>query len=420
MSVVLLAGCSLYYKANRQSTNSQPKIFQIGFNRCDTNTLYTFFAANGIKSIHYDKGNLALSMHNNYKTGNKLLDQNYNHYQAFFDMENIYTEQPIYIALEHFKTLDKQYPGSKFILNTRSKEAWLRSRARQQLHSAQMSYLEYIAQSSNTSKLAVLERWEAEWDKHHSEVIEYFKDRPSDLLIFNIDNDTADKLVNFFQTHFKLDASLYKHVDINASRKLPLKEVRVFQIGFNKCGTTTISDFFNANGIASVHYDDGKVAQDIWNNYNSNQPLISQKYDKYKAFFDMQNIHHTPPLFIAQTLFKEFDKQYPGSKFILNLRDKNAWLKSRSNHKTMYGISYLELAALRHNLSKEEVIENWSKEWDMHNAAVLEYFKDRPNDLLVFNIETDSADKLRNFFIENYILDVTKYTIKNKTIISKK
>ena len=52
----------------------------------------------------------------------------------------------------------------------------------------------------------------------------------------------------------------------------------------------------------------------------------------------------------------------------------------------------------------EEVKEFWRKDWETHITNVLDYFKDRPNDLIVFNIETDYIDVLVNFF--------NKYNIK--------
>ena len=46
----------------------------------------------------------------------------------------------------------------------------------------------------------------------------------------------------------------------------------------------------------------------------------------------------------------------------------------------------------------EEVKEYWINDWETHIKNVLEYFKDRPDDLIVFNIEIDNIDKLINFF----------------------
>ena len=66
-------------------------------------------------------------------------------------------------------------------------------------------------------------------------------------------------------------------------------------------------------------------------------------------------------------------------------------------------------------LSKEEVLAKWSKEWDDHHHAVLEYFKDRPNDLVVFDIDTDAPEKLVAFFKDNFALNPKFYAHLNQT-----
>ena len=40
--------------------------------------------------------------------------------------------------------------------------------------------------------------WLLEWDDHHKDVMEYFKNRPDDLLVYDIDNDKIDKIRMFF------------------------------------------------------------------------------------------------------------------------------------------------------------------------------------------------------------------------------
>lgn len=54
-------------------------------------------------------------------------------------------------------------------------------------------------------------RWSKEWDEHHAAVIEYFKDRPNDLLVFNIEKDNPQELVDFLANAYDLDAQHYKH-----------------------------------------------------------------------------------------------------------------------------------------------------------------------------------------------------------------
>jgi hypothetical protein len=101
------------------------KIFQIGFNKCGTRYLYKVLTDLGFKGIYYDHGNLARRMFQNFLNCNRLLD-GYEQYDYYGSMDNIYMN--LYAHLLLYKELDKQYPGSKFILNTRDVESWIKRR----------------------------------------------------------------------------------------------------------------------------------------------------------------------------------------------------------------------------------------------------------------------------------------------------
>ncbi len=202
--------------------NNECKVFQIGFNKSGTNSLYRFFIDNGFIAYHFEDGNLADAIHENHKFGYPLLSANkygdFSEGHFYSDMEEIDRPDPIYIAQTLFKELDKQYPGSKFILNTRDKDKWLKSRSKHLCYSMVTypeangrTYLELFTNIYNCSKEKILERWSKEWDEHHAAVQEYFKDRPNDLLIFNIEKDNPQKLVDFLAGSYNLDAQYYKH-----------------------------------------------------------------------------------------------------------------------------------------------------------------------------------------------------------------
>ena len=100
--------------------------------------------------------------------------------------------------------------------------------------------------------------------------------------------------------------------------------------------------------------------------------------------------------------FKEFYKMYPNSKFILNIRNVDNWIKSRCNHNFNNGfkINYLEMVKSQSNLTSEQVIEKWKNDFNNHVNNVIEYFSDKKNKLIVFDIEKDSIDKIINFLPE--------------------
>lgn len=199
------------------------------------------------------------------------------------------------------------------------------------------------------------------------------------------------------------------------------KPVKFFQIGFSKCGTKSLVDFFNRNHVTSIHHDGGNLALSMHANYEKGVPLLPDMYSGYYGFFDMERLYDKPLISIPKLLFKEIDKQYPGSKFILNTRNKKAWLKSKAIHPAYHHkMRWLQLHAQFLNKDQDEVLAIWSKEWDDHYNAVLDHFKDRPNDLLIFDIEKDDPKKLCEFFEENFRLDPSFYEHKNKSEIRDK
>lgn len=212
----------------------------------------------------------------------------------------------------------------------------------------------------------------------------------------------------------------YSKIEIENFNKLRknavINPIKVFQIGFNKCGTTTIADFFAMNGVPTIHHDGGALPISIDRNFKAGRPLLSSRYAKILVFTDMEVVYKEPQVNAGAQYFKELDKQYPGSKFILNIRDKNRWLKSRGlqlvepSHET-----FLSSSARIQNISEAEMLQTWSVEWDKHYAEVIEYFKNRPNDLLIFNIEHDKAEKIVEFFKHDFRLNPKLYKHKNKT-----
>jgi carbonic anhydrase len=65
---------------------------------------------------------------------------------------------------------------------------------------------------------------------------------------------------------------------------------KIFQIGFNKCGTVSLYHFFEDNGLKPIHWDMGMLATTIKYNHNNNLPLL-KGYEKYDVFTDMENVH---------------------------------------------------------------------------------------------------------------------------------
>ena len=205
--------------------------------------------------------------------------------------------------------------------------------------------------------------------------------------------------------------------------------MKVFQIGFNRCGTTSIYELFE--NIKKVHYwipsneidipqlKNHEVRLEYFNgvldarkyllitdiikfNKQNNNKLLEGIDDDYILFCDLEDSNTNYQSYIKD--YKTLDEQYPGSKFILNTRDIDKWLQSRINHDT-----YLDDCKRVLNLNEEQVIALWKKQWFDHHKDVFNYFKDRDN-LIIFDIEKDSVDDLIEFN-----LDINKWQRHNKS-----
>ena len=182
-----------------------------------------------------------------------------------------------------------------------------------------------------------------------------------------------------------------------------------FQIGFNRCGTRAIHNFFGASRIPSVHYDSGSLATTMFDNLDKGRYIL-EGYKQFRAFSDMELLTHDRYL-EAYRLYPQIMDQVPDAKFILNVRDPDRWIISRLNHpqrapplaqkfvyrrKTVLPSIYYEKYKACHGLSDVyDVATHMRAEWDSHIAAVQDTIQ--ANDLLVFNIEKDSPLALCRF-----------------------
>lgn len=149
--------------------------------------------------------------------------------------------------------------------------------------------------------------------------------------------------------------------------------MKIFCIGFHKTGTTSLGKALKILGY-NVKGPFGVRDKDIANNALSIAKVLVPQFD---AFQD-----NPWPI-----LYKELDKTYPGSKFILTLRDSKSWIQSQINY---FGKEETEMRNWIYGfgspVSNEQVyLDTYNK----HNESVLEYFKNRPKDILVMNLENN-------------------------------
>jgi hypothetical protein len=168
---------------------------------------------------------------------------------------------------------------------------------------------------------------------------------------------------------------------------------RVFGIGYQRTGTTSLAKAFEIFGFDSFHFESGNKARDIYDEMLASGR--STTLERYYALCDSP----------IPLLYKQLDKAYPGSKFILTVRheqrwlDSVAWLFSDKNpdrwtwdrwpisnrlHQALYGCTGFNAKAMFHSYRK-------------HNEEVARYFSHRPHDLLVMDPERPSWEWLAGF-----------------------
>lgn len=178
---------------------------------------------------------------------------------------------------------------------------------------------------------------------------------------------------------------------------------KIFCIGRNKTGTTSLKKAFEDLGYI-VGYQ--RTAEKLLREYESGnyKPII--EYCKSAEVFQ------DAPFSYPHT-YRYLDKAYPGSKFILTVRDSpEMWYASVTNfHAKRFGNGNIPSSkdlkeadyvwkgwiyeTIRINYKtpesdpyqKDLVIKNYID----HNHDVKEYFKDRPNDLLVINLSDPNS-----------------------------
>jgi len=159
------------------------------------------------------------------------------------------------------------------------------------------------------------------------------------------------------------------------------ERTKVFCIGFNKTGTTTIKRCFSALGISPIAPTDdksvGHLGRSIFDSQDYEPALQAAK--EYQGFEDR-------PWNIWE-MYRHLDERFPTARFILTTRSSEKWWNSVerwiSITKPWMAIRYLEHLKAS-DLQKGSMIEGY----ESYNAEVKAYFAGRDN-FLVFDYEQD-------------------------------
>jgi hypothetical protein len=180
-------------------------------------------------------------------------------------------------------------------------------------------------------------------------------------------------------------------------------EGKVFCIGFNKTGTTSVRVALEGLGYRVGNQPLAEALITDWARRDFSR--IIEYCNTADAFQDI-------PFSLPYT-YQSLDAAFPGSKFILTIRtNADIWYRSLTTfHAKVFGGGKIptedDLARATHRfkgwaLCAMQAIsafpdgDPYNKEclvraYGSHNARVQEYFRDRPRDLLTINLSTEGS-----------------------------
>lgn len=184
----------------------------------------------------------------------------------------------------------------------------------------------------------------------------------------------------------------------------------IFNIEFNRSGTTSLTKALNILGIKSLHYstdnsgwfegNKNELGYIISQNYAQNRKLLDGLDEDVRGFSD----------FMGRLFYKTLYEQYPQSKFILTIRSFDSWLNSLLTMKRKHNQFPTAEA------EEYERIELTNRYWK-YKKEISEFFKDKPDCYLEMNIvEGDGWEVLCNFLGKEIPKTPFPYLNQQKTI----
>jgi len=195
-------------------------------------------------------------------------------------------------------------------------------------------------------------------------------------------------------------------------------EPKIIGVGFQKTGTSSLRET-----LRSMGYNVGDT------NYRVLYSIISGSYKRAKRTLKKFDAVEDNPWAI---IYKEIDQSIPNCKFILTIREEEAWYESVSRHIGNLRDPMHEWIYGRGKGLPKDDKENTIKVYKAHNEAVKMYFKDRPEDLLIIHLEAeDKWERIREFLnidipeglfphINNSKSETNKITIRRRLKVLKK
>lgn len=199
----------------------------------------------------------------------------------------------------------------------------------------------------------------------------------------------------------------------NTFRQVIAPETKVFFIGFNKCGTTSLHHLMKRAGIRSAHWQNGteNLTEGIEARLGEHREL--RRYlSRWTAYSDLIS-SADKRIIEGNRHFALFQNLFPKAYFILNDRDLDAWLLSRERHAQG---KFMRQSIKFHNTAKEGVLDIWRNQYLSHTQAVTEHFAGHER-FLRYRIDRDPIEQLVDFLAPDFKIPVSNWHNRNKTSV---
>ncbi|MCZ2126842.1 MAG: hypothetical protein LC099_03600 [Anaerolineales bacterium] len=200
---------------------------------------------------------------------------------------------------------------------------------------------------------------------------------------------------------------------INRRTRSNRDETKIFCIGGNKTGTTSIGSFFRTNGYKVGNQHAAEMLIDDW---------AKRDFSKLIEYCRSAEVFQDIPFSLPDT-YRALDEAFPNSKFILTIRSSaEEWYNSvvtfhskitrsatkppkeddlkRFVYRGKYAAWLLRVQELVYGYPNVPLYDpqSYMAQYEEHNSQIQKYFEGREDDLLVLNLkEKDAHERLCNF-----------------------
>jgi hypothetical protein len=178
----------------------------------------------------------------------------------------------------------------------------------------------------------------------------------------------------------------------------PRPRHKVFGLGLSRTGTRSLTEALRLLGWDTIHYPIG--------------PDTLRTLERGDARFAVLEHRDGITDITVCRYYEALDRNWPGSKFVLTVRDRDAWLASCRKHWAKNSVAAPEQESEQHRIHLEirrflraAVFagydfnkDRFATVYDRHVAGVTRYFAGRSEDLLVLDIAGgDDLGRLTRF-----------------------